>query len=259
MPHPLAAARGSLELRVTLLGDSITEGGNVNPERAWAVQFARELSTARPDAVIMNRALGARYSGHYLRADYVGAAQEPSDISTGYGWRNGYDTGRAWVSAGQSWRDAVRATRPNLLVVAFGMNEVWSGTTDAEVLAQWRSNLTALLDDAATWTPQPSVVLMTPMLPSTTAPSLAFDVIPASRILGVADVLRDTAQSRNMYLADVTAAWQASPLTEAEKLGTWPGTWNGIEGGGNGYNHPTERAHAEIFMPVMREVIRALQ
>ncbi len=253
-PATLATAQAAAQqnhLRVTLLGDSIAEGANINPAKSWAAQWTADLQAKHPGTQVFNRSLGARSSTNFLKANFVGFDHEPVDLNRGYGPRNPSDQGRAWVKPKQSWHDAVEATHPNLLIIAMGMNEVWSGNTTTEVSQMWKKHLTMMLGDAAAWTPKPDIVLLTPTLASTKAPN-KLPPVPRERLEAIAAVTRSVAAQHGLVVVDVQAAWRASRLTERQLLGTWPGTWNGIGGGGNGYNHPSQLATDEVIVPTMQ-------
>jgi lysophospholipase L1-like esterase len=258
-PDPLAHARQTVSLkrlRVTLLGDSITEGGNIAPGASWASQWSREIETTLPGTQVMNRALGARNSINYLDPNFLAQPTEGSNPMSGYGPRVGGD--RPWITPGQSWKVAVKATQPDLLVIAFGMNEAFTAETQPEILSFWKTHLNALLNDTQTWEPRPDIALLTPMRASLVAPP-GIGVIPTERLAGIAEVTRLVARERHLTLIDIEAAWLAAPYSQSELLGTWPGTPDGSDGGGNGYNHPSQLAHERVFLPAMRRLTSALQ
>lgn len=253
-------------LRVAIVGESIAEGGNAAPGLAWGDLLAAELRTQVPGVELSNRALGNRWSVQYLRPSFQGLPAEPENTDQGYGPRTAGD--RPWVSAGQSWRDAVQATRPDVLIIALGVNEIWTDTTPEAAGERWRSNLTAMITDARTWTPRPDVIVMTSLPFSSYTP--AGLTVPYANLAAVTRVSREVAATQGAALADVARAWEVyagrpDPVTgvqvpgvasEAQLYGSWPGD---LTVGGNGFNHPSHWAHRELYLGSLRAWLAALR
>ena len=271
--RPLAHARAAAQagqLRVTVIGESIAEGGNAAPGLSWPDQWRTQLQVASPGVTFENRALGRRRSAEYLNAAHVGLLAEPEDFRAGYGPQVPGD--RPWVVTGQTWRAATQATRPDLFVIGMGLNEAWLLEDTALNAEQWKANLRAIIQDARTWTPAPDIVLMTSILPSREGVP-GWGVIPAERISAVAQVTREVAAQEGLELVDVHRAWsvalglpdpvsgevRGARFTERELLGVWPGTPDGSDGGGNGYNHPTHLGSREVIVPAFARVMGLLR
>lgn len=250
------------ELRVMFVGDSITEGGDVPTALTWA-NLARADLEAR-GVTTYNYALGQRNSDALLRAEYLGAAREPGNWTAAFGPRVPGD--RPWVQVGKTWFDQVTfagdpARAPNLYVVAFGINDAFEPGAFAGRIGTIVRRLRALPG-------QPSVVVVTPEVPSTTAQG-GNAPLPATAVQRIAQATRDVAQEDGAALVDANRVWRVlvegvDPVsgavttptyTEGDLLGQWPG---GYDADGNGYNHPSRLGHLVTYYAAMRELLAKL-
>jgi hypothetical protein len=197
----LKAALDAGACKVAFLGHSITEGNNQNWLSAapWKI-IGRQFARAFPSVTFnnCNFGLGGRTSDQYGTAaniidttGYVGKATETP--STGY-FRNANTASfynPSWTSddgtrngstLNQSWRNAVRAFSPDLVIVNFDLNDT--------VLATFKTAIQFIIDDINThadWSAKrPSIILMSSHTGLTT-PSLIRQFHVCLRALAVAN------------------------------------------------------------------------
>lgn len=147
-------------IKVAFWGDSITEGiDQVDLNEIYANRFIAELKKVIPGVTItsQNFGLASRGIAQAVSSTYAAVNPEPSDTSLGF-WRS-------WSTAGKTWRDHVKDFAPDLLIVAFGMND--SGTIGGGADYNEYSNLVTLINYASGWTKVPSIVLIPTFLPTT--------------------------------------------------------------------------------------------
>jgi hypothetical protein len=143
------ALRG--ELRVMFFGDSITEGGDtVNDEERYASVIEQEIrnSFTSINLTIANYALGGRNLYLATSPTYLGAATEPANPNDGF-----Y---RSWSTVGMSWMDSVKNFRPDIIILAFGMNDASGVGTDYN-FSFYADYFKSIID---TWATVPSVVVV---------------------------------------------------------------------------------------------------
>jgi len=271
LDHARAAIQAG-HLSVTVIGDSIAEGADSKPELTWWSLLGDATKSLTANVVMSNRALGARSSSEYLNPLFLGEAQEPADLGKGYGSR-GYSD-RTWVQPGQTWETATQASTPDLLVINFAVNEVYSDDTPEAAAARWRIHLTGIIQHARTWNHRPDIVVMTALTPTTAVPGVEGIPDVIKRQWAVEAVSREVAAQEHVALADPARAWEvllgrADPVTgqqapalysETDLLGVHPGTYDGSNGiGGNGNNHPSHLASREIYFQTLKDVMAALR
>lgn len=183
-----AISTGSL--RIAFVGDSITEGTDqLDPDDFYTERVVKALKNSLPGVNIISRnfAMLCRTAGNFVDKNYKAIYPEPDDLTIGY-WRD-------WSKAGESWFDAVKSFNPDLLIIAFGMNDAAGEDSDQEEY----KNIDYIIDCSASWASHPSVVIVTSQLP-TKNPShtmqnqnCTLSVIRADRIL---------ARTKGLYCAD---------------------------------------------------------
>lgn len=120
------AARAAGVLRITVVGDSITEGAGMSYANTYAENLQRLLQIEMPsvEVILTNLAIGGRNLAQLADPAYTATAANvspgnfylppPTGINSSY-WPNGSTTGK-------SWRDHVRDTSPDMIVLAHGEN-----------------------------------------------------------------------------------------------------------------------------------------
>ncbi|WP_221469322.1 SGNH/GDSL hydrolase family protein [Cohnella nanjingensis] len=182
----LAAKRSITEtstLKIAYWGDSITYGYNLNdPNNKYAARFENRLKEVLPSVSItsQNFSLGSRTVQMAASSTYLALSSEPPDPTQGF-----Y---APWATVGKSWRDNVRDFQPDLVVVAFGMNDAYVNTVKADEI--FSASLDSLVQYSKTWTKQPSIVLVPVFLPTQNAAltperqDVVFSVARATREYG---------------------------------------------------------------------------
>lgn len=151
------AVNSSATLKVAFWGDSITEGADqTDPNDAYTKRVESALRTALPGITVTvgNFGLGGRSLAQAVDTNYKALASEPANPASGF-----Y---RSWSVVGKSWRDHIKDFTPDLLIVAFGMNDAGPVGSD---LAEY-NNLLTLINYAKTWSVVPSIVLVSTFLPT---------------------------------------------------------------------------------------------
>ncbi len=152
--------------KVVLVGDSITEGADVEEENSWGALLQQSLERTFPEVTwtFANLSLASRHAEHLADPAYLGLPSEPADKEQGFfrppatafpreNWQAGSVTGK-------SWRNHVRDEAPDLIVWAHGMNNFHlSGQ-------QYFAALISFLDYAKTWAKVPAIALATTFLPT---------------------------------------------------------------------------------------------
>ncbi|WP_416312858.1 SGNH/GDSL hydrolase family protein [Rossellomorea sp. FS2] len=144
-------------LKVAIVGDSITEGADlVSREDAYANRFAEKLKKELPGVNVdfFNFALSSRRISDFTNPEFKGMETDPTDRHAGF-WRT-------WSVLGKSWRDHIKDFAPDLLIVAFGMNDT-GGTTPDEAEFNQLSALKGFVEGIAS---KPSMAFVTPFMPS---------------------------------------------------------------------------------------------
>jgi len=241
-------------LRVAFWGDSITEGfdyGDISS--IYASRLTTLLKKIFPNVAItaQNFGLGSRTASYAALSTYCGISSDPSNINDGF-WRY-------WSVIGKSWRDHVKEFEPDLLFIAFGMNDTPDGYVN-EV-----NHITNIINFVNTWDVVPSIVLVTTQLPtvfsyrSSQNQSLTNDMARA---------FRDTAEASSLACADASRIFQAirdghDPVTQAnfQKIfyeDTLLGSYPPDARHGNGINHPTDIGHGLHYLASFSNVINSL-
>lgn len=141
-------------LKVAVMGDSISEGGDlVLASEAYVPKLEQALKNALPGVTVtlQNFSLGGRRINNAIDPNFVGGT---SDTDTTFF--------RSWSVIGKSWLNHVKDFQPNLLIIAFGMNEAWVATSDNTFYTRLKS----LVDSSQSWTVKPSPVYVSTILPT---------------------------------------------------------------------------------------------
>ena len=207
----LVRTRGLLKRKapvtITLLGDSISTGCNAS---GWAK--AAPYQPPYQDLLAMN-----------LKAVH-GSAITLNNFSVG-------GTSTDW---GVKNIDKVVATRPDLVILAFGMND-----SSGRPAAQYRANILAMIEATRRTVPEAEFILVAPMLGNADWITLKQELFPQYR-----DALASLC-GPGIALADMTKVWSGMLKHKKDRDLT-----------GNGVNHPNDfghRLYAQVLSALLRE------
>ena len=206
----LARTRGLLKRKapvtITLLGDSISTGCNAS---GWAK--AAPYQPPYQDLLAMN-----------LKAVH-GSAVTLHNFSIG-------GTSTDW---GVKNIDKVVATRPDLVILAFGMND-----SSGRPAAQYRANILAMIEATRRTVPEAEFILVAPMLGNADWITLKQELFPQYR-----DALASLC-GPGIALADMTKVWSGMLKHKKDRDLT-----------GNGVNHPNDFGH-RLYTQVLSALLR---
>lgn len=191
---------------ITLLGDSISTGCNAS---GWAK--AAPYQPPYQDLLAMN-----------LKAVH-GSAITLHNFSVG-------GTSTDW---GVKNIDKVVATRPDLVILAFGMND-----SSGRPAAQYRANILAMIEATRRTVPEAEFILVAPMLGNADWITLKQELFPQYR-----DALASLC-GPGIALADMTKVWSGMLKHKKDRDLT-----------GNGVNHPNDFGH-RLYTQVLSALLR---
>ena len=244
------------EVTVVFVGDSITAGADVPYRWSWASLFAADLQAAHPNVRLnfVNLSLPGRSLVQAIDDKYLAQDHEVS-AAEGYYMPSG-DTS-LWPQGsqpGQSWKQAVLAQNPDLVVIAFGMNDV-SG--DGEAFHKVSTWLAATYQQSPS---HPSIAMVATILPSRSAMDYQGK---ESNIDKAAQAARDSAAEVRATLIDANAfqRWmrEGKPHYALSLLGGADAALlGGFLIGGNGINHPSIIGHRLIYKQAYQPQLNAI-
>jgi lysophospholipase L1-like esterase len=205
LPRTIGKLRGREPLKVVVLGDSISTGCNAS---GWA--GGRPYQPAYPELV-----------GRMLQEEYEGRV-EVANLSVG-----GMDS--AW---GLTMVDEVVEARPDLVLLAFGMND--SGGRPAE---DFREKIAATIEGIREKRPEAEFILVATMVGNPDWVALKQELFPQYR-----DALAGLC-GPGVALADVTSIWGEFLRLKKD----WDQT-------GNGVNHPNDFGH-RVYAQVISSLL----
>lgn len=203
----IASAIFSGKAKVIFVGDSITEGvSQVSYDKSWASKVSRLMEAARPEVefTFENLSLPGLGIGNFSNDGFVAGEK---DFDRGFFRKAHQGSRELWPNgstAGKSWMDHVKAANPDLIIVAFGMNDFGGGPRDIYALTS------QVLDKFSSLKKRPSIVLVSPMLPTTSLPVF---LAAQAGVQTTADVYCSLAQQYNLTLID--ANWRYLMLRDA--------------------------------------------
>jgi len=180
-------------INVAFWGDSITEGKDqVYAGDSYANRVYNLIKKTFPNKTInfQNFGLAGKGITDANNSSFIGGT---SDTSTTF-----Y---RSWSAVGKSWQQHIKDFAPDLLIVAFGMNDSQNGAScESEA-----TNLQTLVNYINTWSKVPSVVLVPTILPTTNTAlySQRQDITNA-----VALATREFARNNGYTIADANRLFQ---------------------------------------------------
>jgi acyl-CoA thioesterase I len=205
LPRTVKRLAGKQSLTIALLGDSISTGCNAS---GWA-----KVAPFQPpyqDLLVM-----------HLEAAY-GAKVTLHNFAVG-----GTDTGWGRTNIGK-----VNAVKPDLVILAFGMNDAAGRPAD-----QYQANIRAMIDAVRQARPEAEFILVATMLGNANWTTLRHERFPQYR-----DALK-TLCGPGIALADLTSVWVELLRHKQD----WDLT-------GNGVNHPNDFGH-RVYAQVLSALL----
>jgi len=207
LPKTIAHLRAKQPLTLAVSGDSISEGYN-----ASGFSGARPWMPPYPDLVAAQ-----------LRASYGG---EVKLVNRAVGGWN--------VARGQGDLDALLATKPNLVIIAYGMNDVGGRNPES-----YRAAIADMLARIKQHDPDTEVILVATMLGNS-----QWVHTPREMFRPYRDALASLV-GPGVALADLTDLWEQLLVHKRE-----------IDVNGNGVNHPSDfghRLYAQVILALLVE------
>lgn len=143
--------------KIAFVGDSITEGANLfdlNNNYVKLVEDKLKLEMPEIKIEVKNFSLGGRGTRHFVD-DYYKANEVETDYNINFN--------RPWCQPGLSWKKHVEEFQPDLMIVAFGMNDAF-GIKNSDAL--FYDNLKKITDDTKKWRVNPDLFFVTNILPT---------------------------------------------------------------------------------------------
>jgi len=209
LPRALARLRAGKPLTIGVSGDSITQGYN-------ASGFTSLETTASPFQPAYSELVAAQLASTYK-----------SEITL----RNRAISGWS-ITNGHADLEKLLAETPNLVIVAYGMNDV--GRRDPE---WFKKQVATLIERVHTADPETEIILVAPMLGNAEWIHTPREMFPKYR-----DALASLA-GPGVALADLTAVWKT--LLERK---------HHLDMTGNGLNHPNDfghRLYAQVVLSLL--------
>lgn len=144
-------------LKIAFVGDSITEGVNLfDLKNNYPNQVLAKLKQALPNINIemRNFSMGGRASVHFVDDNY-----KANDVETNYN----VNFNRPWSVIGKSWKEHVKEFSPDLMIIAFGMNDAFNTKNSDEL---FYNNIKRIADDTKNWPVVPNLVFVSTILPT---------------------------------------------------------------------------------------------
>jgi lysophospholipase L1-like esterase len=202
LPRTLSALRARAPLKLLIVGDSIAAGGDAS----GYMNFAPHLP-----------AFGAQVAGALERVYGAPVALE-NVAQAGWSSRMGVE---------QAMRERPGSRRPDLVIVAFGMNDVTIGRADgARGPHTYAANIAAILSAIRHDAPTAEFILVSSMFGNPTIENYPAELYPLYR-----DALRSLVGPGGA-LADLTAVWQELAARK-----------HPLDTIANGLNHPNDFGH----------------
>lgn len=176
-------------IKVAVTADSITEGWNNYIDDIWFSNFIRELKLKLKNITVnsQNFALAGRQIMYFNDDNYKGLSSEPSDLSTGF-----Y---RSWSTVGKSWKQHILDYAPDILFIAFGMND----TKDLNSDYKWYQQMNTLISWLNTNLPNCVSVIVPTIMP--TENKILYNQ-SSVRTKQIARTAREYAKNNNIALVD---------------------------------------------------------
>lgn len=200
LPNVQNAIKNKKSLKVAFWGDSITEGSNIIAADAYPQLFISALKSKEPNVAVdyTNFALGARNTSNAIDVNYK--ANNPEQAYNAA--KGGYvDFWRSWSKQGVSWEEHIADYQPDLLFIAFGMNDVTNNLSDYK----YEQNLDKMIKYIKTSSPKTDIVLVSNILSTENKQLYAQST---THTIQVARTTREYAENNNMPLVDANRLWR---------------------------------------------------
>jgi|GEM_PF-2173442 len=199
LPNSINSIKNNKSLKVAFWGDSITEGANNQLSDTYPQLFINTIKDKLPEINIRytNFSLGSRSTYNAISDRYTANYPE-----TPWSPLGGYiDFWRDWSVQGQSWKQNVAAYKPDLLFIAFGMNDAYNiNLLDYDYIA----NLLTMIDYVKTASPGTDIVFVTNILP--TENKLLYNQ-STEHTQQLARATREYAKTHDIPLVDANRLW----------------------------------------------------
>lgn len=197
----ITALRGGGPINITLVADSIGQGlSQIAYQEGYAGLLERNLRSMFPNKAMNFQNLsipgvswGEVTSDTYTGVNFLAPPGHQRNPPVPALWSNG-------VVSNQSWLAQVEATDPHLLIFELGINASSDLVSTAALIRQLIGSRTP------SWTPKPSIVFVTPAIPSTILGGNWQTI--ADDAQGGADALREIAAEFNATVVDVNALYR---------------------------------------------------
>jgi lysophospholipase L1-like esterase len=202
-------------LRVAFIGDSITEGiDQTSPDDNYVNKVQKELTERLPgvNVVVQNFSIAGTGIRSATDITFLCSGTDPLNPTN-----NTFN--RSWCVPNQPWLVPVRAFNPDLVVIAFGMNDIDAGENSTYTY------LKALTDTIKTWATVPSIVLVTNM--QTTLNASLYMNIPQEEVARIARTTREYAKENGFALADANQLFRIlrDGIDDVNRIGSMETNW----------------------------------
>ena len=224
----LNAAVAERSIKIAVVGDSIAQGdADGLYENSIVATLMRLARQQNPDITFTfgNFSLAGRGIATYSDPGYKGVAGPNDNPEKGFYRQPGIEATRQWPGGsveGKSWADHVKDFGPDLVIYAFGANDL-SGVSSLNAYYYLKS-----LDYQNTWLKVPSAAIATAALPT-----LSFGY--QEQVQVAADAARGVARARHITLLDINrifnihrSAIDVDDLiyTPDDKIDGYPAGWD---------------------------------
>lgn len=261
----IRAAIGRGSATIVFVGDSITAGADVPYNRSWASLFAADLQAAHPSVRFnfVNLSLPGRSLVQALDDYYVAHASEVPAPEGYFAKPSGTALWPAGSTAGKSWKQAVLEQNADLVVIAFGMNDVSGDGESFQKISDW---LAATYKQAPS---HPSIAMVATILPSRSAKdyqgkeqNIEKSALAAKRAAADSDATLIDANGYMKWMRDGKLRYAFAPFGGPDHvlLGGHDTKLLGLYSiGGNGINHPSIIGHRLIYRQAYQPLLSALK
>ncbi|WP_139903774.1 SGNH/GDSL hydrolase family protein [Clostridium thermarum] len=212
LPNVQNSVKDKKKLKIAFWGDSITEGSDIEKAESYAELFIKEIQNSLPGITVehKNFSLGARNA--FLASSSQFKALNPETNAVVNFWRS-------WATVGKTWKDHVVEYKPDLLILAFGMNDVTNNLSSYSFI----KNIDNIMDYVKVNSPNTDVVLV-----STITPTMDKTLYKQNNeyTMQIARATREYAKLNNIPLIDANRLWtillkgvDESTYTEREAYG----------------------------------------
>ncbi|WP_163195552.1 SGNH/GDSL hydrolase family protein [Clostridium thermarum] len=193
LPNVQNSIRDKKKLKVAFWGDSITEGSDIEKAESYAELLIKEIQNSLPEVTVehKNFSLGGRNA--FLASSSQYKATNPETNATVNFWRS-------WATVGKTWKDHVVEYKPDLLILAFGMNDVTNNLSSYNFIR----NIDNIIDYVEANSPNTDVVLV-----STITPTVDKTLYKQNNeyTMQIARATREYAKLNNIPLIDANRLW----------------------------------------------------